>query len=135
MKNNKGFALIELFIALAILGILVSVTVPAYKEYKCRASGYVIQGTACSKVEARDKKNRPEEYRKNLGNRKTSDSYTSSYKADLEEEKTPPVSRTPYADALKSNMFRKDCILNAPAGVNPHEWAEMCTEQAEEMYP
>jgi prepilin-type N-terminal cleavage/methylation domain-containing protein len=37
LNNQKGFTLIELVIATAVIGILASVSIPAFKAYKIRA--------------------------------------------------------------------------------------------------
>jgi type IV pilus assembly protein PilA len=42
MKQKKGFTLIELMIVIAILGILISIAVPAYQQHIIRAK--VIEG-------------------------------------------------------------------------------------------
>ena len=42
LKNNRGFTLIELMIAVAIVGILATIAIPAYQDYTRRAR--VIEG-------------------------------------------------------------------------------------------
>lgn len=44
MKTKKGFTLIELMIAVAVIGILVGVALPAYTDYVTR--GKLVEGTS-----------------------------------------------------------------------------------------
>lgn len=44
MKTQKGFSLIELMVVVVIVGILTSITLPAYQDYVTR--GKVVQATA-----------------------------------------------------------------------------------------
>ena len=44
MKTKKGFTLIELMIAVAVIGILVGVALPAYTQYVTR--GKLVEGTS-----------------------------------------------------------------------------------------
>lgn len=46
MKAQKGFTLIELMIAVAIVGILAAVALPAYQDYMYRAQASEIVGAA-----------------------------------------------------------------------------------------
>ncbi len=35
-KNNYGFTLVEIIVAVVIAGIIISIAVPAYRDYKSR---------------------------------------------------------------------------------------------------
>lgn len=35
-KNNNGFTLIEVIVAVVIAGIIISIAIPAYRDYKNR---------------------------------------------------------------------------------------------------
>ncbi len=35
-KNNNGFTLIEVIVAVVIAGIIISIAIPAYRDYKSR---------------------------------------------------------------------------------------------------
>ncbi len=48
IKNNKGFTIIELMIAVAIIGILAAIAVPAYSNYTNRAKASEALGLADS---------------------------------------------------------------------------------------
>ena len=36
-KDNNGFTLVEIIVAVVIAGIIISIAVPAYRDYKSRA--------------------------------------------------------------------------------------------------
>ncbi len=42
-KNEKGFTLIELLIVMAIIGILASVAIPQFSQYRARAYGATVE--------------------------------------------------------------------------------------------
>ena len=35
-KNNTGFTLVEIIVAVVIAGIIISIAIPAYRDYKSR---------------------------------------------------------------------------------------------------
>lgn len=35
-KNNNGFTLVEVIVAVVIAGIIISIAIPAYRDYKSR---------------------------------------------------------------------------------------------------
>ena len=61
ITGSKGFTLIELMIAIAIIAILVAMAVPAYRDYTVRSKiGECVNGAAVAKVSI-------SEYRQTLG--------------------------------------------------------------------
>ena len=36
-RNNSGFTLVEIIVAVIIAGIIISIAIPAYRDYKSRA--------------------------------------------------------------------------------------------------
>lgn len=42
-KTNKGFTIIELMIVISIMGILASIIIPAYTEFKAEKDASVLQ--------------------------------------------------------------------------------------------
>jgi len=36
-NNNNGFTLVEIIVAVIIAGIIISIAIPAYRDYKSRA--------------------------------------------------------------------------------------------------